>query len=80
MTFTVIPGPVEFLMGSPKDEVGRFDNETRHRRSITQSYAIGTKAATVTQWKEFLKDRPKIPQDYGRQQSPEFDCPINMPD
>jgi formylglycine-generating enzyme required for sulfatase activity/tRNA A-37 threonylcarbamoyl transferase component Bud32 len=81
MTFTIIPGPVEFTMGSPKDEAGALDIEKpQHRRRITLSYAMGTKAVTVAQWKEFLKDRPKIPQNYVPETAPEPDCPINGPD
>jgi hypothetical protein len=33
-TMVVIPGPVEFTMGSPPTEAGRYDNETQHRERI----------------------------------------------
>src|SRR5436190_3672143 len=77
MTFTVIPGPVEFVMGSPASEQGHYPNETQHRRRIGRTYALATKAVTVAQWKQFLKERPRMPQNYGPQYSPQEDCPIN---
>jgi formylglycine-generating enzyme required for sulfatase activity len=77
MTFTAIPGPVDFLMGSPPTEAGRIDNEARHRRRIPRSYAVATKAATVAQWKQFLKERPQVAGHHAAQYSPEENCPIN---
>jgi formylglycine-generating enzyme required for sulfatase activity len=77
MTFTLIPGPVEFDMGSPASEKGHRLYETRHRRRIGRTYALATKAVTVAQWKQFLKERPGMPQDYGPEYSREEGCPIN---
>ena len=50
-TMVVIPGPVEFLMGSPSTEAGRFPHEQLHRQRIGRSFAIAAKPVTV---KEFL--------------------------
>jgi serine/threonine protein kinase/formylglycine-generating enzyme required for sulfatase activity len=77
MSFTLIHGPVAFFMGSPEAEPGRGVNEPRHWQRVKQSYALATRLVTVRQWKEFLKERPKIPRDYATQFSPEEDCPIN---
>jgi hypothetical protein len=32
----VIPGPVEFLMGSPTTEVGRQDYEIQHKNALVE--------------------------------------------
>jgi len=48
-TMVVIPGPVEFMMGSPPTEVGRQDSEFQHKRRISRTFAIATKAVTVEQ-------------------------------
>ncbi|MCI0462498.1 MAG: SUMF1/EgtB/PvdO family nonheme iron enzyme [Gemmataceae bacterium] len=77
MTFVVIPGPVEFLMGSPESEAGHEAIERQHWQRIDRSYELATKLVTVWQWKQFLKERPKIPSHYGKQYSPEESCPIN---
>ena len=75
MTFMVIPGPVEFTMGAPASEqqAPRLD-VTQHRRRIGRTYALATKAVTVAQWKQFLKERPRMSPDYGPDYSPEEDC------
>jgi formylglycine-generating enzyme required for sulfatase activity len=77
MTFTVVPGPVEFVMGSPASEQGRQPHETRHRRRIGRTYALATRAVTVRQWKQFLKERRGWPRDYAPEFSPDQECPIN---
>jgi formylglycine-generating enzyme required for sulfatase activity len=77
-TFTVIPGPLEFLMGSPSSEQDRTDNETLHRRRIPRSFAVATKTVTVRQFREFLRAYPKI-ESYKYDEdkfSPDPDCPI----
>src|SRR5208337_5009749 len=33
-TMVVIPGPVEFMMGSPPTEKDRFENEPQHKKRI----------------------------------------------
>ncbi len=76
-TFTLIPGPSEFRMGSPLWEPDRNAvNEKPHRRIIPRSYALMTKPVTITQWQRYLKDRPDVPKDYLKRYSPEPDGPI----
>jgi len=41
----------EFTMGSPEDEVGRFDNEgPQHQVTISQDFYLGTYEVTQAQW------------------------------
>ena len=51
-------GPVEVRMGSPHHEEGRLSNEVSHRRRIGRSFAVASKAVTVEQWQQFVKDQP----------------------
>jgi formylglycine-generating enzyme required for sulfatase activity len=55
-TMVVIPGPVEFRMGSPAAEEGRPPGETQHRRRIGRSFALAAKAVTVREFRRFLRD------------------------
>jgi serine/threonine protein kinase/formylglycine-generating enzyme required for sulfatase activity len=68
-TLVVIPGPVEFLMGSPPTEAGRGENETLHRRRIPRTFAIATKPVTVEQFQRFHED------NFFRQYAPTALCP-----
>lgn len=52
-TMVVIPGPVEFLMGSPVSDVDRRTDEVQHKRKIGRSFEISNKAVTLTQYKQF---------------------------
>jgi formylglycine-generating enzyme required for sulfatase activity/WD40 repeat protein len=76
-TFVVIPGPVEFWMGSPPTEVGRAGGpvgteEQRHWRRIGRSFAIASKEVTKNQFLRFRQDHPVD----GRA-APLDDCPVN---
>jgi len=71
-TFAVIPGPVEFVMGSPATEAGRGTNESLHRQRIGRTFAIATTAVTVEQFRWF-----NLQFDHDQMfRSPERDCPI----
>jgi formylglycine-generating enzyme required for sulfatase activity len=54
-TMVVIPGPVEFLMGSPSTEADRGAVESQHKRRIGRTYALAAKAVTVREFRRFLK-------------------------
>lgn len=59
-TFVIIPGPVEFLMGSPRTEgerIGGADapTETLHKRRIARTFALATHLVTVEQSLRFPK-------------------------
>jgi len=49
-TMVVIPGPVEFLMGSPPTEKDRRSSETQHKKKIGRSFAIAAKSVTMEQY------------------------------
>jgi formylglycine-generating enzyme required for sulfatase activity len=55
-TMVVIPGPVEFLMGSPSTEEGRQAAETQHPRRIERTFALAAKAVTVREFRRFLQE------------------------
>ena len=76
-TLVVVPGPVEFWMGSPPTEEGRErgpegTNEFRHWQRIGRSFAIASKEVTVEQFLRFRMDHSI---DKGIAQS--NDCPAN---
>jgi len=74
-TMAVIPGPVEFLMGSPSREEGRFSSEIQHRRRIDRSFAIAATEVTVRQFQRFLAAYPEVYHFYTERYAPEPDCP-----
>jgi formylglycine-generating enzyme required for sulfatase activity len=57
-TFSVVRGPVEFQMGSPADEPGRYPDETRHRVRIERTFAIATREVTLGQYMRFVGQNP----------------------
>ena len=64
-TMVVIPGPVEFVIGSPLTEAGRSDNETQHKKRIGRTFALAAKSVTVEQYRQFDKDY-RLPAKYTR--------------
>jgi serine/threonine protein kinase/formylglycine-generating enzyme required for sulfatase activity len=70
-TMVVLPGPVDFSMGSPSTEVGRARNEQLHLHHISRTFAVATKAVTLEQFLLFLKDF-----EYEQRFAPDFDCPV----
>jgi formylglycine-generating enzyme required for sulfatase activity len=52
-TMVVIPGPVEFLMGSPMTELGRWKDQLQHKKRIGRTFAIAAKAVTLEQYRQF---------------------------
>jgi len=52
-TMVVIPGPLEFSMGSPASEMGRFDDEPQHRVMIRRTFAIASTPVTIEQYRRF---------------------------
>jgi formylglycine-generating enzyme required for sulfatase activity len=57
-TFSVVRGPIEFLMGSPDDERGWYKDEIRRRVRIDRTFAIATREVTVGQFARFLEQSP----------------------
>ncbi len=64
-TMVVIPGPVEFTMGSPISEVGRDDDEPQHQRRIERSFAVAAHSVTLEQYRQFESDY-QLPEAYTR--------------
>jgi formylglycine-generating enzyme required for sulfatase activity len=52
-TMVVIPGPVEFLMGSPPTEAGRVGNETQHKTRIGRTFVLSAKPVTLAEYRKF---------------------------
>jgi formylglycine-generating enzyme required for sulfatase activity len=74
-TMVVIPGPVEFRMGSPPTEATRRPQEVLHRRRIGRAFAIAAKPVTKEQ---FLRFWP-IPEQFYHSRMrffPDPTCPI----
>lgn len=76
-SFTLIRGPVEFLMGSPHTEPDRnVANEKPHLRVIPRSYAIAGKPVTVAEYERFLADRPQHRNYVSKRSRPEAEGPM----
>ena len=48
----------EFLMGSPLNEDGRYDDETQHRVKISKGFWLGKYEVTQSQWKSVIRSNP----------------------
>ena len=65
MEFLWIP-PGEFLMGSPDEEAGGFDNERPlHRVRITQGFWMAKFEVTQIQWQRVMSNNPSYFQNAG---------------
>jgi formylglycine-generating enzyme required for sulfatase activity len=53
-TMVVIPGPVEFVMGSPFTEADRWYGELQHKKRIGRTFALAAKPVTKEQFLRFL--------------------------
>jgi formylglycine-generating enzyme required for sulfatase activity len=77
----VIPGPVEFLMGSPVAEADREGGpegkvEMQHSKQIDRSYAIADKEVTVEQFLRFRKEHTYFTQASYNPTRGYPDCPV----
>jgi serine/threonine protein kinase/formylglycine-generating enzyme required for sulfatase activity len=66
--FVIVQGPVEFLMGSPRDEYFMNPSSELHLRRIPHSFAVAAHEAT----QELVRQRLS---DYPREGRPVFDQP-----
>jgi formylglycine-generating enzyme required for sulfatase activity len=72
-TMVIIPGPVEFLMGSPNNEAEREGPvEERHRRVIPRSFAIADREVSLRQFLKYNADH-----DQNLKYGPDEDGPVN---
>ena len=47
-----------FMMGSPENEKGRYDNETQHEVTLTKPFYMGKYAVTQEQWEAVMGNNP----------------------
>jgi formylglycine-generating enzyme required for sulfatase activity len=71
MELVLIPAG-SFIMGSPTDEPGRFDNEIQHRVTISRPYYLQTTEATQGQWKTIMGNNPSVLENCGDE------CPVDF--
>ncbi len=64
MEFVLIH-PGTFMMGSPEDEPGRFDNKVLHQVTLTRSFYMQTTQVTVEQWRVFAQTGFKTEAETG---------------
>lgn len=50
----------KFLMGSPKDEAGRWPDEAQHEVRLTRGFFIGKYPVTQTQWTAVMGNNPSF--------------------
>jgi formylglycine-generating enzyme required for sulfatase activity len=75
-TLALVPGPVEFLMGSPEYEAGRLPQEKLHWRRIPRSFAIATCGVTVRQFRRFVQAHPDAVSSSGLKLGRDLDAPV----
>ena len=69
-----IPGPVEFLMGSPPSDPDRLAGEDQHKRRINRSFALAAHSVTVEQFLKFRKAHASV---LLKRYAPTPDCPVH---
>lgn len=52
--------PGTFMMGSPENEVGRFDNEVQHQVKITNGFWLGDTPVTQALWEVVMGANPSF--------------------
>jgi len=57
--FVLIPAGT-FMMGSPEDEIGRWDNETLHQVTISKPFYLQTTPVTQRQWEVVMGSNPSF--------------------
>ena len=50
--------PGTFMMGSPSNEGGRFNNEKEHQVTLSQGFWLGKREVTQRQWKSVMGSNP----------------------
>jgi formylglycine-generating enzyme required for sulfatase activity len=71
----IIPGPVEFVMGSPETEEGRTADERQRRRRIGRTFAIASKEVTVEEFDRFAREVRGRKHGHMEKYSPEARVP-----
>jgi len=55
--------PGTFMMGSPSDELGRYDNEARRQVAISRGFWLGKYEVTQEQWQAVMRTTPRQQRD-----------------
>jgi serine/threonine protein kinase/formylglycine-generating enzyme required for sulfatase activity len=76
-TMVVIPGPAEFVMGSPTTEKGHGEIALQHKRRIRRTFAIAAAPVTLGQFQRY--HRAIFKQDYDAEErfTPTDRCPVD---
>lgn len=69
MNFIFI-SPRTFMMGSPRNEIGRWADETQHKVKLTRGFYIQTTEVTQGQWRYIMGNNPSYFSRCGS------DCPV----
>lgn len=69
MRFRFVPAG-NYWIGSPEEEAGRFDSETRHRVRLNHGFWLSETEVTQRQWQELIPENPSNFQTCGA------DCPV----
>ena len=59
-------GPGTFLMGSPVSELGRDDDETQHRVTLTKGFWLSKYKVTQSQWESIMGTNPSSKKGFDR--------------
>jgi formylglycine-generating enzyme required for sulfatase activity len=59
-TMAVVPGPLDFPVGSPPHEPNREGSETLHWVRVPRSFAVATREVTLAEFRDFLADNPQV--------------------
>ena len=62
--------PGKFIMGSPADEPGRFNDEAQHEVVIAEAFELGASPVTQREWVGVMGDNPSNRKD--------LDAPVEM--
>jgi formylglycine-generating enzyme required for sulfatase activity len=73
----VIPAPVEFVMGSPLTETGRYYNERQRWKRLPRPFALAATAVTVGNFQAYYRLKFGEEYNYIKQQAPTSDCPAH---
>ena len=71
----LVPGPVQFLMGSPAGEPSRSADEMLHSQRVRNSYFIAAKETTVRQFRLFLRENLQFAASFPSQLSADQESP-----
>ena len=64
--------PGSFMMGSPANESGRYDDETQHRVTLSKRFYMQTTEVTQGQWRAIMRSNPSRFSNCGD------DCPVEQ--